>query len=478
MNALLTVLYLFVCICIVVLVPSLVAPFANEYGVVTSFDTAKAVLLCTMLAFVAGLFIYKKEGYGLFLVRLFIAGLILRMVVGTAIFVFNGQNFFGGDALTYDFFGEAQLKGWLGDQYMRSVANVFTQSGEGSGWGMVYMVAAIYGLIGRNMLATQLVNAVFGAATAAIIFLCAHRVFNNLRVARFASIAVAFYPSLVLWSSQGLKDGPIVFFLALAILSTLRLGEKLSAKYVTALICSLIALLSLRFYVFYMICIAVVGAFVIGMQAVTAKSFVRQFVAMLLLGLALTYFGVTRSANVQFERYGSLERVQRSRLDAATSAESGFMKDVDVSSSGGALATIPVGMIYLLFAPFPWQMASLRQSITLPEMIVWWASVPLLVLGMWFSMKYRLRMISPMLIFTAMLSLAYSVFQGNVGTAYRQRAQLLVFYFIFAAVGLVLVLEKREEKKRRELIEREELATRLATKRAATVGVRAAPVSE
>jgi hypothetical protein len=48
-----------------------------------------------------------------------------------------------------------------------------------------------------------------------------------------------------------------------------------------------------------------------------------------------------------------------------------------------------------------------------------------------------------------MLTLAYSVFQGNVGTAYRQRAQLLVFYFIFVAVGAVLLKEKREEKKRR-----------------------------
>lgn len=57
-------------------------------------------------------------------------------------------------------------------------------------------------------------------------------------------------------------------------------------------------------------------------------------------------------------------------------------------------------------------------------------------------------MIAPMLIFTVMLSLAYSVFQGNVGNAYRQRAQLLVFYFIFVAVGYVLMLEKREEKKR------------------------------
>jgi hypothetical protein len=48
-----------------------------------------------------------------------------------------------------------------------------------------------------------------------------------------------------------------------------------------------------------------------------------------------------------------------------------------------------------------------------------------------------------------MLTIAYSVFQGNVGTAYRQRAQLLVFYFIFVAIGSVLLKEKREEKRRR-----------------------------
>jgi len=75
-------------------------------------------------------------------------------------------------------------------------------------------------------------------------------------------------------------------------------------------------------------------------------------------------------------------------------------------------------------------------------------------------------MISPILIFTVMLTLAYSVFQGNVGTAYRQRAQVLVFYFIFVAVGLVLLLEKRAERKQRILQER------LALAQAARSGVR------
>jgi hypothetical protein len=133
-----------------------------------------------------------------------------------------------------------------------------------------------------------------------------------------------------------------------------------------------------------------------------------------------------------------------------------------------------MGLMYLLLAPFPWQVVSLRQSITLPEMVVWWASLPLLILGLWFAIRYRLRMISPILIFTVMLSLAYSVFQGNVGTAYRQRAQLLVFYFIFVAVGFVLVKEKREERKRQELLERQELAAQQAS----TLGARRPRTSE
>jgi hypothetical protein len=460
MNAVLTLLYLLLCVGIVIFVPPLVVPYVMDYGVFSAFDAAKAVLLCTGLAAIAGFYAYKRDVDGTFLLRLFVAGLICRIAIGLAIFAFRGQDFFGGDAITYDFFGNAQMLGWAGDKYYASIANQFVRSGEGSGWGMVYLVAAVYGIVGRNMLAIQMMNAVFGAATAIVIYMCAFQVFKNSRVARIAGIAVAFYPSLVLWSAQGLKDGPTVLCLAVAILATLKLGEKLTAKYIVILILALLSIIALRFYVFYMIVVAITGAFVIGMQQVTATSFARQFTAVVLLGVALTYIGVTRSATAQFEHYGNLERLQRSRQDQALRGDSGFGRDVDVSTTSGAISTIPLGVVYLLFAPFPWQITSLRQSITLPEMIIWWASFPLLVLGLWFTIKYRLRMASPILIFTFMLTLAYSVFQGNVGTAYRQRAQVLVFYFIFVAVGFVLVMEKREERKRRDDEERKRLSRR------------------
>ncbi|MGI8918011.1 MAG: glycosyltransferase family 39 protein [Pyrinomonadaceae bacterium] len=463
MNAVLAIFGLLIFAFIVLAFPTMVAPYSQEYGMTfTAFDSAKAVLLCGALASFAGCIFYRQRENGLFLLRIFVAALLVRVLLGTLILIFNARDFFGGDALQYDYYGFAQLAAWYGDRYFNALMELYNSGGLAGAWGMVYMVAAIYGLLGRNVLAVQMVISVMGAATAPIIYLVASHVFQNARVARLSAFAVAFYPSLVLWSSQGLKDGPLVFFLAIAILATLRLGETFSVKYITILIAALFCVLTFRFYVFYMMVAAVGGAFLIGMQKLSASNFARQFAIIILIGLALTYMGVTRYANVHLSQYTRLERVQQSRQDAAVSARSGYGQSVDVSTGEGALKTIPLGLIYLLFAPFPWQLASLRQSITLPEMLIWWASFPLLTLGLWFSIKYRLRQISPVLIFTVMLSLAYSIFQGNVGNAYRQRSQLLVFYFIFVAVGYVLLLEKREERKRRDLREPERLPARIA----------------
>ena len=457
MNGVLTLMAIVLGVTIVLFVPPLTTPYESGFGPVAAMTTemcAKAVLFGFVLAALTSFLVRRVENHGRDLLRLFLLALFIRIVVGTAIYVFHGQDFFGGDAWTYDYFGYQQLLGWSGDSYAQIQANLFIGKGIGSGWGMVYIVAGIYELLGRNMLAVQYFNAVLGAVTAPVIFICAKEVFNNRRVANFAGAAVAFYPSLVLWSSQALKDGPIVFSLALCILATLKLGKKFSPTYLAMLILALFCVLALRFYVFYMILIAVASAFVIGMRAISAQSVARQAVVMMVLGLSLTYLGITRYANVQYEQYGTLEQMQLSRLDASRSANSGFGKDVDVSTTSGALSTIPLGIVYLLFAPFPWQLASLRQSLTVPEMVMWWSSFPLLVLGLWFSIRHRLRQMFPILIFTSMLSVAYSVFQGNVGTAYRQRAQLLVFYFIFVAVGFVLIKEKREEKARQAEAER------------------------
>ncbi|HKS27256.1 MAG TPA: hypothetical protein VJS44_05525 [Pyrinomonadaceae bacterium] len=409
-------------------------------------DGPSAIIVGLLFAVVAAVVISRNRTHGNFLLKLFGAAFLVRILVGTLIYVANLQAFFGGDAVTYDEFGQLLLSIWQGQdtQLMSYVEKYYV----GGGWGMLYLVAGVYAVIGRNPLAIQFISAVAGAATAPAVFFCALRIFQNIKVARVTAYFAAFYPSLILWSSQGLKDGLIVFLLSVVMLLVLRLGERFTIKSALLLGFSLLGLLSLRFYIFYMVLAAIGGSLLIGMKTLTANSMIRQFATALMLGLFLTYFGVLRTATQQFEAYGSLEKIQVGRLDQMQTAKSSFGKDVDVSTSSGALSAIPIGMNYLLFAPFPWQLANLRQSLTLPEMLVWWVSVPFLVLGLWFTIKFRLRQALPILMFSLMLTISYSIFQGNVGTAYRQRSQLLVFYFIFVAVGFVLMQEVREEKKR------------------------------
>src|SRR5712692_8503604 len=423
--------------------------------VVAPADGGMATLLALPLAALVGFTIFGIKDDRKFLLRLFVAALLARVFLGTLIYVFHLQEFFGGDALTYDFFGYALLRTWAGEKSYQYLVDLFTGSGTSSGWGMIYMVAAIYRLIGQNMLAVQYVNSVLGAATAPIAYLIAMEIFPNKRMARTCALLTAFFPSMVLWSAQGLKDGPIVFLLAVSMLATLKLGERFSVKYMVALALALCALITLRFYIFYIVIIAVTAAFVLGRRPLSAKSFARQFIILITIALLLAYFGVSRYASVQFETFGSLRQLQVMRLDAAQSAQSGFGQDVDVSTPSGVLSAIPLGFSYLIFAPFPWQFGSLRQLITLPEMMVWWCCIPLLVLGLWFTIKHRVRQVAPILIFTVLLTLTYSVLQGNVGTAYRQRAQLLIFYFVFVAVGFVLVREKREEATRKRMQEKQ-----------------------
>ncbi len=61
-----------------------------------------------------------------------------------------------------------------------------------------------------------------------------------------------------------MKDGLIIFLLVLAMTMVLQLQEKFNYGALLLLLFSLFGILSLRFYIFYMVAIAVGGSFLIG----------------------------------------------------------------------------------------------------------------------------------------------------------------------------------------------------------------------
>lgn len=415
--------------------------------VAIAFPEGAASLLVVLVLSTAAILVFRSyTDEREFITTVFLAALLIRLAFGVFIHSYELRQFFGGDALTYDFNGWRLVEYWTSSITTDDLALQRARSMTGPGWGMNYLVAGIYYLTGRNILAAQSLCAVFGAATAPMIYFCASRMFSNKRVAKISAISVAVFPSFIIWSSQLMKDGLIIFLLVLAMTMVLTLQEKFNYAALLLLVFAMFGIFSLRFYIFYMVILAVGGSFIMGVTE-SAQSMARRAAVLILLGIGLTYLGVIRNASLDFERFGSLERIQTSRQDLAESAESGFGEDVDVSTPAGAISALPIGFLYLMFAPFPWEMSNFRQAITLPEVLVWWSLMPFLAAGIVYAVRHRLRKSVPVLVFSLMLVLAYSIFQGNVGTAYRQRTQIQVFLFIFIAVGITLYLEGKENKR-------------------------------
>jgi 4-amino-4-deoxy-L-arabinose transferase-like glycosyltransferase len=433
-------------------ITSVVLLTAAGAGFLVTNGGAGALLLVAMSSLLLVSIFRRFAGEKQFVTWIFFLALAVRLLFGLVVHTFDLRGFFGGDALTYDFRGGALLAQWIGESRILDPEIQFTLLTTGPGWGMYYVVAAIYGIFGRNILAAQSFCAVIGAATAPMVYFCSLKVFQNTRVAKTAAVLVALFPSFIIWSGQLLKDGLIIFLLVLAITMVLQLQEKFNLAAVALLLSSLGGILTLRFYIFYMVAAAIGGSFIIGLTS-SARALVRNTILIVLVALGLTYFGVIRNATTQLQIYGTVDQLKRSRQDLATSAESGFGEDVDVTTTAGAINTLPIGFAYLMFAPFPWEMANLRQSITLPEILIWWAMFPIMIWGLFWAIKNRLRPAFPMMLFSLLLTLAYSIFQGNVGTAYRQRTQIQIFLFIFIAVGIQLIRERREDKALRRSVQ-------------------------
>jgi hypothetical protein len=421
-------------------------------------EGALTILLAAALSLAAVLLIRRFEDESDFLIHIYLAALGCRLLFGLILHTYDLRDFAGPDSLAYDQMGIAVSEFWRGMPVTNNIDVSLALSLRGPGWGMNYLMGGIYFITGPSILAAQSFCATIGAATVPMVYFCCERIFNNRRVAKAAAVGVAFFPAFIIWSSQLLKDGLIVFLLVAAITMVLQLQKKFSWAGVALLFIALIGTMSLRFYSFYVLAVAIGGGFAIGIQT-SLKAVLQRTAVLSVVALAFIYFGFVKVASVDLETYASLDRIQFSR-SAMTQSDSGYGSDVDVSTTGGAISALPMGFAYLMFAPFPWEMKNLRQTLTLPDVLLWWSMIPLCIYGLWYTIRHRLRPAIPILIFSFILTLAYSMFQGNLGAAYRQRTQIQVFLFMFIAVGWGLIMERRADRKAVEAHRRSEMIRR------------------
>lgn len=404
-------------------------------------DSIAAVLFVGVLnaILVARLRASQPHRDGAFLPRVYLATLLLRAALAVILNAFAANSSFAttfwGDSGTYDVGGQALARQWRGESAGTSLVQAL------SGYGFVYIIGALYYVFGRNQLLVQLLNCTVGALTVLVVYAIAARLFGR-PVARWSALFMAFFPQMVFWSAGMYKDPTILFCIALCMYAVLRLKEGFSPAFLILFVLAGLTLLTLRFYVFYFVVAAAVGTFVFGGRGGLPGRLLSGSALIAALAAGVT-FGVRQETLETQAAFMTLNQVQVTRVDQAMWGKSAYGVGYDVTTPMGALRALPVGLVYLLFAPFPWAITSVRQLLVVPETLVWYALMPAFVRGLWHSIRHRLRDVLPILVFTVTLTLAYALMQGNVGTAYRQRTQVTMFFFVFMGVGIVDRQRKR-----------------------------------
>jgi hypothetical protein len=332
-----------------------------------------------------------------------------------------------------EIWAEAYGKQHLGFQYLAGLFFFFT------------------GTSARMPLAAM--NCFFGALTVILVYRTAIVLFSRWTAVR-AGWVVCFFPSLIIWSAQTLKEPIVIFLEALALYACVNLKlSGFSVKYVLLCAAAIVLLPPFRFYAAYLagavtimtLAIPQIGARIGKGKSSFKTALAAMAIAALVAPLAVTSGYLARN-EAAFERYAQVKEIAMFRDNVATGYGSGVKSGYDLSSPTGLAAAIVVGGAHLLLAPFPWQLGggSIRMLSTSPELAVWWWLVLFgLIPGLWHVCKTRLDDVQPMLYFILGLGLLYSMMFGNVGLIYRQRAQLLPWLLIIAVVGL----ERRALKK-------------------------------
>lgn len=377
-----------------------------------------------------------------FLIYLYAASFTIRFLIGMTILFSGYIEFFAGDHSTYDIFGWGLAQAWSGQ--LQNTKWVYDRMGAVGMNGMYYWVAVLYSVVGHSQSAATAIQCAFVSFIPILTYKISYMLYSSRKAARYAALLVAFLPSMVIWSSLLLKDPLIILLLCLTVLSMLKIQKELKYRYIILATAAMLPILAIRIYVFYFILFAVVSTYVMSRFGGRANlgGYLARLGGLAVIGIALFTLGFDRISKEQLN-VDLFEKIQSSRVDLARSAYSGFAAEAKVDSLQGALNFLPVGITYLLFAPFPWQGGGFRQMLALPEQFLWYALFPFFIIGMIYTARRHLRDALIIFFFVVQLTCFYGIFVGNIGTAHRQRTQVFVFYLVFAGAGIVYSRSRR-----------------------------------
>ena len=436
-------------------------------GLFLPIETAGAIYMCAFfLALgVVGLSFTTKGRDRDNLIKIFLAAYILRILFTLLAYGLGIVNLLGGA----DDDGWRQSwwisRYWLG--YETAPPNVASipgvrppltfwevvngEYGHNRGWHWV-MANFFYLTEIRSQITVAFFNCFFNSLTACVIYRAA-RDFYSEKAALLAAGACVIFPGFLAWSALTMKEPWIICLEIAAFFFTLRAVRDRSLWMGAIAFATLALTYSMRYYAGAIIVLAMVMTFLCFRSSRPRVTAARFGIALVFLiaaafALELVKFDVVSMIQENLDVFTQFRdnvsgKTQGNSGDFGT--KTGVQFDYDPNTPFGMIMIIVTGATYLLLSPFPWALSG-KQLLTLPDVAMWWALVFIYIIpgirSMW---RDQPALAIALTTYLVPLILLYSLIFGNIGLAYRQRAQLMPFFLVFAAAGY----DERERRKRK-----------------------------
>lgn len=350
----------------------------------------------------------------------------LHLVLSVMISAFpSAVLYFGADALGYDLLAKGIAQHWLDHTYQFPALPAGKE-------GFYLMLGALYTVLGPVTVVGLVVNAALSAGLVPLVMDTTRRMCGvdaSLRVAPL----VVLLPSLLIFTSQLLREPGILFLVAISSNAAVRLGTKWREGSSLALVASLALLFTFRANVALVLTVAALVGLLVSRGNVASGILVSTAGA-ILVGVLVVGVGIGNSG-YQLTTGADLEQVANVRTGLSESA-SGFSSSADISSFGRLVRFVPVSFAQFALGPFPWQIRSARQLPVLVDVAALWCLLPSTVRGVRLARQNAGRQTWLLLIPALALTFMLSLFIGNFGTLVRARSQVTLLLLPFVALGL------------------------------------------
>jgi 4-amino-4-deoxy-L-arabinose transferase-like glycosyltransferase len=336
-------------------------------------------------------------------------------------------NYLGPDAVTYQLVAKGIVRHWT--------AGVGMPQLKGGKEGFYYLLAVLFWVFGPYSSAGMALNAALAAALVPLVTDTTRRLFGP-GPAHYAAPLMVLLPGLFLWSSQLLKEAPVLFLIAVACNCGIRIGDRVRAGPLFVLVASIGLLLSFRGPIGLVVGAGVVAGLVLGRKELVSGLAAGGVVAVLIGGFVLV--GGVGKSGYQTAVASNLQKAGQTRQNLALAASSGFGGDIQTKTTGQALKYLPIGMFNFGLGPFPWQGGAARQLAAMPDVVVWWWLLPALWSGYREARRRIGRRIMSVVLPATTTWLVLVLTISNFGIVIREREQIVVLVAPLLALGLTV----------------------------------------